>query len=80
MTTQHIEHFEQDMATVLGLPNDVTQVALLAVAYFTGSDFKPAKRGPAPGTYPLGTMGEKRGGRLADDLERSHLPSLALRA
>jgi len=44
MTTQHIEHFEQDMATVLGLPDDVTQVALLAVAYFTGSDFKPAKR------------------------------------
>jgi nitroreductase len=47
MTTQHIEHFEQDMATVLGLPDDVTQVALLAVAYFTGSDFKPAKRGRA---------------------------------
>ena len=47
MTTQHIEHFEQDMAAVLGLPDDVTQVALLAVAYFTGSDFKPAKRRPA---------------------------------
>jgi nitroreductase len=47
MTTQHIEHFEQDMATAVGLPDDMTQVALLAVAYFTGSDFKPAKRAPA---------------------------------
>jgi nitroreductase len=42
MTTQHIGHFEQDMATAVGLPDDMTQVALLAVAYFTGSDFKPA--------------------------------------
>jgi hypothetical protein len=35
------------MATAVGLPDDMTQVALLAVAYFTGSDFKPAKRAPA---------------------------------
>lgn len=47
MTTQHIGHFEQDMATAVGLPDDMTQVALLAVAYFTGSDFKPANRAPA---------------------------------
>ena len=47
MTTQHIEHFEKDMASVVALPDGMTQVALLAVAYFTGSDFKPAKRAPA---------------------------------
>jgi len=47
MTTQHIEHFEQDMARVLELPEGVTQAALLAAGYFTGSDFKPAKRAPA---------------------------------
>jgi nitroreductase len=47
MTTQHIEHFEQDMARVADLPDGITQAALLAVAYFTGSDFRPAKRAPA---------------------------------
>jgi hypothetical protein len=57
MTTQHIEHFEQDMATAVGLPEDMTQVALLAVAYFTGSDFL------SPRMRPLGTMADKRGGQ-----------------
>ena len=42
MTTQHIEHFEQDMARVAELPDGITQAALLAV-----SDFRPAKRTPA---------------------------------
>ena len=32
------------MATRLGIPADVTQAALLAVAYFTGDDFRPAAR------------------------------------
>jgi nitroreductase len=47
MTTQHIQHLEREMAQVLGLPDGLTQAALLAVAYFTGTDFKPAKRAPA---------------------------------
>jgi nitroreductase len=47
MTTQHIEHFERDMARAVGLPDGITQVALLAAGYFTGVDFKPAKRAPA---------------------------------
>jgi nitroreductase len=34
MTTQHIEHFDRDMARVIGLPAGITQAALLAVAYF----------------------------------------------
>jgi nitroreductase len=45
-TTDHL-FFEADAARVLGLPDHVTQVALLPVAYFTGSDFKPARRLPA---------------------------------
>ena len=44
LTTLHIEHFEREMARVLELPADVTQVALVAAGYFTGTDFKPAKR------------------------------------
>jgi hypothetical protein len=67
MTTQHIEHFEQDMATAVGLPEDMTQVALLAVAYFTGSDFL------SPRMRPLGTMADNAEGSLTDDLEHCRL-------
>lgn len=42
-TTLHLM-FEQEAAEVLGVPDTVTQTALLPVAYFTGTDFKPAKR------------------------------------
>jgi nitroreductase len=45
-TTLHLFH-EREAAEILGIPEHVTQVALLPVAYFTGSDFKPAKRLPA---------------------------------
>ena len=33
--------------SVLGIPPNITQAALLPVAYFTGDDFQPAKRVPA---------------------------------
>ncbi len=46
LTTLHIEHFERDMARVLELPVHMTQAGLVAAGYFTGSDFKPAKRAP----------------------------------
>jgi nitroreductase len=46
-TTDHLLHAEE-VATLLGIPTDVTQTALLAVAYFTGDDFRPAAR-PAAG-------------------------------
>jgi len=39
--------FEQDVATLLGIPETWTQTALLPVAYYTGDDFKPAERLPA---------------------------------
>jgi nitroreductase len=45
-TTLHLM-FEQEAAALLGVPSHVTQTALLPVAYFTGTDFKPAKRLPA---------------------------------
>jgi nitroreductase len=45
-TTLHLM-YERDAATLLGLPDSVTQTALLPVAYYTGQDFKPAKRLPA---------------------------------
>jgi len=45
-TTLHL-FFEREAAEILGIPESITQAALLPVAYFTGSDFKPAKRLPA---------------------------------
>jgi nitroreductase len=45
-TTIHL-HYEQEVAALLGIPADITQAALLPVAYFTGTDFKPAKRVPS---------------------------------
>lgn len=45
LTTLHLIH-EAEAAELLGIPDDVTQVALLPVAYTVGTDFKPATRGP----------------------------------
>jgi nitroreductase len=44
-TTLHLAH-EREARELLGIPDDVTQVALLPVAYTKGLDFKPATRGP----------------------------------
>ena len=45
-TTLHLM-YEKEAAAILGIPDNVTQTCLLPVAYFTGDDFKPAKRLPA---------------------------------
>ncbi|MCP4356510.1 MAG: nitroreductase family protein [Chloroflexi bacterium] len=45
-TTLHLR-YEQEIAELLSIPPDVTQAALLPVAYYTGDDFRPAKRIPA---------------------------------
>lgn len=37
---------EKEAADLLGIPDDVTQVALLPVAHTLGTDFKPARRPP----------------------------------
>jgi nitroreductase len=44
-TTLHLR-YEQEVAQILSIPADVTQAALLPVAYFKGADFKPARRKP----------------------------------
>ena len=45
-TTLHLR-YAQEAADLLGIPENMIQVALLPVAYFTGDDFSPAKRVPA---------------------------------
>jgi nitroreductase len=44
-TTLHLR-YEREVAALLGIPDSVTQAALLPVAYYTGDDFKPAQRLP----------------------------------
>jgi hypothetical protein len=36
--------FEREVGEVLKIPDTVTQVGLLPVAYYTGETFRPAKR------------------------------------
>lgn len=45
LTTYHLT-YEAEAAQLLGLPENVTQVGLLPVAYTTVTDFKPAPRNP----------------------------------
>lgn len=45
-TTFHLAH-EQAVADLLGIPETVTQVALLPVGFYTGEGFTPARRRPA---------------------------------
>lgn len=50
-TTLHLFK-EAEAAELLGIPSDVTQVALIPVGYTTGGDFKSANRPPVEGiTY-----------------------------
>lgn len=44
-TTLHLRK-EREAAGLLGIPDDVTQVALLPVAYTLGTEFRPATRPP----------------------------------
>ncbi len=43
LTTMHLA-LEEEAAKLLDIPETVTQVGLLPVAYFKGEDFKPARR------------------------------------
>jgi nitroreductase len=58
-TTLHII-FEQEAAALLGIPDTVTQTALLPVAYYRGGDFKPAKRLPAAASTHWNAWGRRR--------------------
>ena len=44
-TTLHLLQ-EHEVAELLGIPDDVTQVALFPVAHTVGDEFKPAQRPP----------------------------------
>jgi nitroreductase len=44
-TTLHL-YREREAAALLGIPDDITQVALIPVGYTTGGDLKPASRPP----------------------------------
>lgn len=46
LTTLHLI-YEKEAAQLLGIPDYVVQTALIPVAYYTGTDFQPAKRRPA---------------------------------
>ena len=58
-TTIHLM-FEAEAAALLGIPSHITQAALLPVAYFSGEDFKPAKRIPSREITYWDTWGAKR--------------------
>ena len=45
LTTLHLAH-EQEAAELLGIPDGMIQAGLVPVAYYTGDDFKPARRRP----------------------------------
>jgi nitroreductase len=44
-TTLHLA-YEEEARRILGVPDNVTQACLLAVAHYKGEDFKPARRIP----------------------------------
>jgi len=58
-TTIHLM-FESEAAAILGIPDTITQAALLPVAYFEGDDFKPTRRIPAREITYWNSWGAKR--------------------
>jgi nitroreductase len=52
--------YEKEVAALLGIPENLTPAACLPVAYFTGDDFKPAKRIPAAERTYWNTWGARR--------------------
>jgi nitroreductase len=55
-TTLHLFK-EKEAAALLGIPDDVTQVALIPVGYITGGELKPAERPPVEGITYWDTWG-----------------------
>ncbi len=58
-TTLHLR-YEKEVSELLGIPPKFTQAALLPIAYYTGDDFKPAKRLPSSELTSWNTWGEKQ--------------------
>lgn len=65
-TTLHLWRHEE-MAELLGIPPDVTQVALLPVAFTLGTEFKPARR---PDPEDVVSWNSWTGTRVATGLSR----------
>jgi nitroreductase len=59
LTTDHL-FFADEAAHLLSIPETVTQVALLPVAYFSGTSFKPARRLPARDRTHWNMLGARR--------------------
>jgi len=66
LTTLHLE-YERDAAALLGIPETVTQIALIPVAYYTGTDFLPGKRKPVEAVTYVNTWGQKLDRPTSDD-------------
>lgn len=58
-TTLHLVK-EREAAALLGIPDDVTQVALLPVAHTIGTDFRAAQRPPVEDITSWNTWGQHR--------------------
>jgi nitroreductase len=58
-TTLHLAH-EQQISKLLGIPDTVTQTALLPVAWFKGREFQKAKRIPARELTSWDSWGTRR--------------------
>ncbi len=58
-TTLHLFQ-EREVAELLGIPDDMTQVALVPVAHTVGTDFQPAKRDPVEEITYWDTWGDSR--------------------
>jgi nitroreductase len=58
-TTLALIH-EKEVAKILGIPENITLAVMMPVAYYTGTDFKPAKRLPARERTYWNTWGQRR--------------------
>jgi nitroreductase len=59
LTTLHLPH-ANEAAELLGIPDGVLQAGLVPVAYYTGDDFKPARRRPVEEVTSWNAWGKQR--------------------
>ncbi len=59
LTTLHLPR-ANEAAELLGIPDGVLQAGLVPVAYYTGDDFKPAKRHPVEAVTSWNQWGNRR--------------------
>ena len=59
LTTLHLPR-ARDAAELLGIPDGMLQAGLVPVAYYTGDDFKPAKRHPVGDVTSWNQWGNRR--------------------